>query len=210
MVPMSNPAVAVVASNRKKRVLLVDSVASKRDLRARVLRQMGVEVDCAADVSEARALWQADSYNLVLLDVRREPANVEAFCTEMQDAKTPQRIAYLVGKPEYLGALPAIGSELVEDISRGKNIWSEVVASLFIDSCELLPRRHGFVEASWRIAATRSLKDPRPKNGGARSPWSWADGFRRKPLSPAAKALMPLDPFNHDQSNSAVPDKEIS
>jgi hypothetical protein len=208
---MSNPAVAIANSNRKKRVLLVDSIASKRDLRARVLRQMGVEVDCAADISEARALWQADSYNLVLLDVRREPANVEAFCTEMQDTKTPQRIAYLVGKPEYLGAAPGIEAELAQDVSRGKTIWSEVVASLFIDSCELLPRRYGFVEASWRIAATRSLKDPRPKNGGTlKLPWAWADGFRRKAPSSAAKATLPLDSYNPDQSNRTVPEKEIS
>jgi len=130
---MVSPAVTSTTANRKKRLLLVDSTPSKRDLRARVLRQMGVEVDCAADISEARSLWQADSYNLVLLDVRREPENVEAFCSEIQDSKTPQRIAYLVGKPEYLGALPGIESELAEDVSRGKTIWSEVVASLFID-----------------------------------------------------------------------------
>ena len=163
---MFNSSHPVAGLNRKKRVLLIDGVASKCDLRARVLRQMGVEVDCAADITEARALWQADSYNLVLLDVRQDAANVEAFCLEMQDCKTPQRIAYLVGKPGYLGALPGIESDLPQDLSRDKNIWSEVVASLFIDSCEQLPRRYGFVEASWRIAATRSLKDPRPRSNG--------------------------------------------
>jgi hypothetical protein len=208
---MVSPAVTSPTANRKKRLLLVDSTPSKRDLRARVLRQMGVEVDCAADISEARALWQADSYNLVLLDVRREPENVEAFCTEIQGSKTPQRIAYLVGKPEYLGALPGIESELAQDVSRGKAIWSEVVASLFIDSCEQLPRRYGFVEASWRIAATRSLKDPRPRNGdaAAKLPWSWAFAFRRKIPVATASTLPPLESYNPGLSNNAVPKKEI-
>ena len=71
---MSNvPAVLRVNGHAKKRILLIDSFATKRDLRAKVLRKMGIEVDCAADISEARSLWQADSYNLVLLDVKRDP-----------------------------------------------------------------------------------------------------------------------------------------
>ena len=96
----------------KKRILLIDSYPTKRDLRAKILRKMGVEVDCAADISEARSLWQADSYNLVLMDVRRDPRSVDAFCAEMKDAKPPQRMAFLVGKPEYLGAAPGSDGEI--------------------------------------------------------------------------------------------------
>ena len=153
-----------LAAVRKKRILLIDSYATKRDLRAKILRKLGVEVDCACDISEARSLWQADAYNLVLMDVRREPRNVEDFCGEMASAKPPQRMAFLVGKPEYLGSTPGAGAdELHRDPTRN-GLWSEMVASLFTSACELLPQRYGFLEASWRIAATRSLKDPRQKS----------------------------------------------
>ena len=76
-------------------------------------------MDCASDISEARSLWQADAYNLVLMDVKREPRNVEDFCTEMASAKPPQRMAFLVGKPEYLGNTPGTGAdELYRDPTR--------------------------------------------------------------------------------------------
>ncbi len=185
---MSNlPVASLPAINGKKRILLIDSYPTKRDLRAKVLRKLGVEVDCAADISEARSLWQADSYNLVLLDVRRDPQDVEEFCAEMHGAKPPQRMAFLVGKPEYLGNSPATDAGIPLADTTRNGMWSEMVASLFTSACEFLPRRYGFLEASWRIAATRSLKDPRLKEapGEPRRPNSqdpqgyWKDAIRR-------------------------------
>jgi len=42
---------------KKKRVLLIDASHAKRDLRAEVLRKLGIDVDCAADMAEARSWW---------------------------------------------------------------------------------------------------------------------------------------------------------
>jgi len=189
-----------LAAVRKKRILLIDSYATKRDLRAKILRKLGVEVDCASDISEARSLWQADAYNLVLMDVKREPRNVEDFCGEMASAKPPQRMAFLVGKPEYLGSTPGAGDELYRDPTRN-GLWSEMVASLFTSACELLPQRYGFLEASWRIAATRSLKDPRQKGSATDSAVPadyvsqgyWHDALRRHaaPAIGAPEAAIP-------------------
>jgi hypothetical protein len=39
---------------RKKRVLLVDTSTAKRDLRAEAMRKLGMDVDCACDIDEAR------------------------------------------------------------------------------------------------------------------------------------------------------------
>lgn len=213
---MSNaPAVLRVNGHAKKRILLIDSFATKRDLRAKVLRKMGIEVDCAADISEARSLWQADSYNLVLLDVKRDPRNVEEFCTEMQSAKPPQMLAFLVGKPEYLGASPCAdtGIPLVDGTRNG--MWSEMVASLFTSACEFLPRRYGFLEASWRIAATRSLKDPRSKPAaldailpaGKRKHWSWTDAVQRHTPPATLEPEPGPDPETFSTANIAT-DKE--
>jgi CheY-like chemotaxis protein len=65
--PLSTPE-GSLAIAKKKRVLLLDTSQTKRDLRADVMRQLGIEVDCAADVLEARCWWRADLYNLVLIN----------------------------------------------------------------------------------------------------------------------------------------------
>ena len=74
----------------RKRVLLVDAYATKRDLRSKIMRKLGVDVDCAANIAEARSLWQADSYSLILVDVHNDSVNVQEFCDEVRNAKPPQ------------------------------------------------------------------------------------------------------------------------
>ncbi|MGE5204599.1 MAG: hypothetical protein ACM3PW_03220 [Chlamydiota bacterium] len=178
----------------KKRILLVATDEVRRDLRARVMRKMGVDVDCAADISEARSLWRADSYNLVLLDVIQDTRHVEEFCCDIKAAKPPQAVAFLVGKPEYLAASPN-GEVVAGPVEHsGPVCWGEVVASLFTSACESLPRRWGFQEAAWRMAAARSMKDPsrnssrpgprvgaRAESKAAASSWAEAVAQHSKP-----------------------------
>jgi CheY-like chemotaxis protein len=159
-------------------VLLVDTYATKWDLRAKIMRKLRVEVDCAADISEARSLWQADSYSLVLVDVRNDSAHVQEFCDEIRNAKPPQTVAFLVGKPEYLAGSPSPENGVTVAGQNGHNAWGEMVIAMYANACEALPRRWGFQEASWRIAATRTLKDPRPGRAVTdekRPRWSWSD-----------------------------------
>ena len=166
----------------KKRVLLVDTYGTKRDLRAKIMRKLGVEVDCAADISAARSLWQADSYGLVLVDVRNDATNVQEFCDEIRSAKPPQTVAFLVGKPEYLAGAPSPDNGVQVAGQNGHGAWGETVIAMYANSCEALPRRWGFQEASWRIAATRTLKDPRPGRAaadGKRPRWSWSDAVKQ-------------------------------
>jgi hypothetical protein len=49
---------------KKKRVLLIDTCQTKRELRAEVMRKFGMDVDCAADVDEARSWWRAEVIRL--------------------------------------------------------------------------------------------------------------------------------------------------
>jgi CheY-like chemotaxis protein len=166
----------------RKRVLLLDTYATKRDLRAKIMRKLGVEVDCAADVSEARSLWQADAYNLVLVDVRNDSHKLQEFCDEVRSAKPPQTVAFLVGKPEYLAWSPSADDSAPVSSSNGHGPWGEMVIAMYASACEELPRRWGFQEASWRIAAVRTLNDPRPGKAagdGKRPSWSWADAVKQ-------------------------------
>src|SRR5213080_1834491 len=101
--PLSN---AIAGPVKKRRVLLVDSSRAKRDLRAEVMRKLGMDVDCAEDISEARTWWRADRYNLVLISAENEHGRRDRFCEDIRGAVPPQQMAFLVGKPEYLANSP--------------------------------------------------------------------------------------------------------
>src|SRR5881396_3024853 len=101
--PLSNPIRGPV---KKRRVLLVDTSPSKRELRAETMRRLGLDVDCAADISEARSWWRADLYNLVLINMQNELGCRDKFCEDVRGAIPPQQLAFLVGKPDYLAELP--------------------------------------------------------------------------------------------------------
>src|SRR5882724_2980432 len=98
---------------RKKRVLLVDQSTASRDLRAETMRKLGMDVDCAIDISEARLWWRADLYNLVLLSVENGSGVRDQFCTDIGAAVPPQHFAFLVGKPGYLADAPNADIEVI-------------------------------------------------------------------------------------------------
>src|SRR5438874_11376778 len=93
--PLSNPIRGPV---KKKRVLLVDTSTTKRDLRAEVMRKLGMDVDCAADISEARSWWRADLYNLVLVSSADDSGRLDQFCDDVRSTTPPQHVAFLVVK----------------------------------------------------------------------------------------------------------------
>src|SRR5213076_161472 len=106
--PLSNPIRGPV---KKRRVLLVDTSPSKRELRAEVMRKLGMEVDCAADISEARSWWRADLYDLVLINVDKGAGHRDKFCDDIRSATPRQQLAFLVGKPEYLANVPGLDGD---------------------------------------------------------------------------------------------------
>src|SRR5262249_60353616 len=96
--PLSAPIPGAV---KKKRVLLVDTSQAKREVRAEVMRKLGMDVDCAADIAEARSWWRAALYDLVLINMEKGLGHRDRFCDEVRTANPPQRLAFLVGQPEY-------------------------------------------------------------------------------------------------------------
>jgi len=144
---------------RKKRVLLVDASTASRDLRADTMRKMGMDVDCAIDINEARLWWRADLYHLVLLNVENDLGNRDKFCEDIRGAAPPQQFAFLVGKPEYLANAPN-ADEVVfphTEPSASEQVVPEMQAS------EDPRSRWGIMEASRRISAVRSLSAARTK-----------------------------------------------
>ena len=81
--PLSSP---IPDIGKKKRVLLIDASSAKRELRAEAMRKLGMDVDCAADISEARCWWKADLYNLVLVNLENERGHRDKFCDDVRSA----------------------------------------------------------------------------------------------------------------------------
>ena len=174
--PLSAP---IPGTLKKKRVLLVDTCAAKRDLRAEVMRKLGMDVDCAADISEARSWWRADLYDLVLINVDKGVGHRDKFCEDIRSATPRQQLAFLVGKPEYLAAVPGVDGELAVPDSHDEVLIGVVKTALSVDLADL-SQRWGIMEASRRISAVRSassartkaMRDrPAPPSRGVRSAW---------------------------------------
>ena len=160
-----NPAAAPL---KKKRVLLVDTSRTKRDLRSETMRKLGLEVDCAADIIEARCWWRADLYDLVLINVEDATGPRDKFCDDLRNATPPQQIMFLVGKPEYLAASPNLDGNLdqasqVHEEDPGPALWKDVKTALAANFSRGIPQRWGILEACRRISAVRSVSEARSK-----------------------------------------------
>jgi len=153
--------------DKKRRVLLIDAHSQKRDLRAETMRKLGIEVDSAADIGEARCWWKAALYDLVLINVENKRGNRDQFCDDIRAATPRQRFAFLVGKPEYLSNSPS--PDLIQDEECVSS--PDVRAALSADIGDL-PQRWGILEASRRISTVRSATSARTQ------------AMRNRPLPP--------------------------
>ncbi len=161
-IPISAPlSVEAFGSIKKKRVLLVDGSPSKRDLRAESMRKLGIDVDCAADITEARSWWRADLYNLVLINMESGSVPRDKFCEDMRSATPPQALAFLVGKPEYLADAPSAEEECLGQPKQESSLLNETRPAGSADVSRDRSQRWGILEASQRISAVRSASNAR-------------------------------------------------
>src|SRR5215813_11015586 len=159
---MNTPPLALLLSApipggvKKKRVLLIDSSHTKRDLRAEVLRKLGIDVDSAADIAEARSWWKPALYDLVLINMEKRPGHRDRFCDDLRSATPPQRLAFLVGRPEYLADSPKLEEELPMENGEAQTVIGSAKDTNPPDNGDLMTKRWGILEASRRISAVRS------------------------------------------------------
>jgi CheY-like chemotaxis protein len=136
-------------------VLLIDTSQATRELRAEVMRKLDIDVDCAADIAEARSWWRAALYDLVVINIEKEHVNRDKFCDDVRSATPPQRLAFLVGGPQYLADSPRIDEEIPADQNASDQIPEDPKVVLGADRGDL-SQHWGILEASRRIAAVRS------------------------------------------------------
>jgi CheY-like chemotaxis protein len=153
--PASLLSAPIPGETKKKRILLVGTSQAKRELRAEVMRKLGMSVDCAADIAEARSWWRVDVYDLVLMDMEKAEGNRDKFCDEVRGAIPPQRLAFLIGEPKYLADLPNADEELPLQNTNDRMVAELRVALVAGDGGEVT-QRWGILEASRRISAVRS------------------------------------------------------
>ena len=140
---------------KKKRVLLVDTSHAKRDLRAEVLRKLGMYVDSAADIAEARSWWRPALYDLVLINMEKGRGQRDRFCDDLRSATPPQRLAFLIGQPEYLVDSPNADQELLMERGDEQPAIAGVKVAFPTDPGDST-QRWGILEASRRISTARS------------------------------------------------------
>jgi len=145
---------------KKRRVLLIDTSHARRDLRAEVMRKLGIDVDSAADIVEARIWWKPALYDLVLINMETGRGQRDKFCDDVRSATPPQRLAFLVGRPEYLADSPSANEQSLPENGDKRQATGSAKAIVPADPLAAEPgdttQRWGILEASRRISAVRS------------------------------------------------------
>jgi hypothetical protein len=119
------------------------------------MRNLGVDVDCACDIDEARSWWRPDLYDLVLVNMTNESGQRDKFCDDVRSAIPSQHLVFLVGKPGYLADSPNADVELAHQpeidsaSAQQENEPFKMAASS--------PIRWGIMAASRRISQVRSV-----------------------------------------------------
>ena len=152
-----------VASPRGKKILLVVANLSSRNLRANVFRTLGVDVVCAAHLSDARDLWHPDVYDLVRFDMNGDSDEEIRFSAEMKSEFPAQSVVWLVGAPEFLSQEPLPDRRLALSTP-----FHDSLRQMLANACEALPHRGGFLEARWQMALRRSTLPHAPQHRSPR------------------------------------------
>ena len=148
--------IPVRSPRKKKRVLLVDTSSVSRDMRSKVMRTLGMEVDCAVDIAEARSWWKAGLYDLVLIDMAGGLDHGEKFCHDIRTATPPQQLAFLVGAPDYVATSHIPGQELTIENANGGAPVGDITGPPAVDHGSSSWKRWGILQASERIRTVRS------------------------------------------------------
>jgi CheY-like chemotaxis protein len=164
-------------------VLLIDTSHAKRGLRAEVLRKLGMDVDCAADIAEARSWWRPALYDLVLINMEKGRGQRDGFCDDVRSATPPQRLAFLLGQPEYLADSPSADQESATENADDQAAIGAVKGTFPADPGDTT-QRWGILEASQRISAVRSASIARTRAMRALPPPP--RDFEGRPAKPTA------------------------
>ena len=85
-----------------KTILLVDSNAKLRQLRAAILSNLGHIITQAGTLEEARDFWQPKQFHLLVVSVQNQLTAAMEFCEEIKQADPEQLVAFLTSLTTYV------------------------------------------------------------------------------------------------------------
>jgi hypothetical protein len=111
-------------------------------------------VTCADDIEHARLLWQADAFNLVMIDTTNATESAVAFRQSIKRESARQLVKFFVGRPGLLSDSPLRESpmETVRKIDDMKKARASVAIASNRNS-----RQPGIMNAASVISIRRSL-----------------------------------------------------
>ncbi len=139
-----------------RRVLLVGSDLSRVSLRVRALGKLGVDVDCAGDISEARKLWQPKFYHLVLIDATGDRLGAALFRHWIKSTNPRQRVAFLVGYPDFV-APEAEQHRTSRPLQSNLTVPQEPLSVLSSGKSAGMPARSVLLDTVVRMTSGKSL-----------------------------------------------------
>ena len=151
---MSDAGAGAARGQRAPRVLVVDDEADLRELIELTLVGMGLDVDCAADLAQARSLLQRQSYALCLTDMRL-PDGVGLELLELigkEHAQIPVAVITAYGSAE--NAVAALKAGAFDYLS--KPVALDSLRNLVRSAIQVAP------------AASAQASDPGPATAPAR------------------------------------------
>ncbi|MGZ4815105.1 MAG: hypothetical protein ACXVZV_06845 [Terriglobales bacterium] len=154
----------VVDVNLRRKVLLFDQDHRRREIRAANLRTRGLDVLCARNLQELRDFWHIHTFRLVLLEASDCP-DVVKFSEEVRLDDPRQRLAFFVGKPNYLAFLPVVVDDTVPPVFDSSAVSVE-------EAFKTLSNKNGFMEASLRMQLARSARRGATTVRPAKDPWA--------------------------------------
>jgi hypothetical protein len=134
----------------QRKVLLIDGDSFKQQIRAVALRRSEVEVHTASNIADAGRLCRQNSYDLVLLAAEQGSEQAAALCKEVERVAPQQRIALLVGAPDYV-------REVTRKRPKARPSRPRLVTRSVIDSPAAQPT-HWLVMMDRFLAAGRVLR----------------------------------------------------
>jgi len=148
--PMPERSIPAHSPDAAKRVLLLDCDDRRRGIRVEALQERGALVDGASRTEAARMLWQRQSYDLVLIEMRGADADCEAFTSGVSSDRRGQKVGfYIAEQPYIIGSAARCLSSLRQD---GAAVLSSDKPALEAVSGR---ERSGFAFATQMIAAAR-------------------------------------------------------
>ncbi len=93
----------MISGPEQARVLLLEQDDSLRYTRSAMLEARGISVEAVAHVSDARRLWQPNTFNVVLVAVEQYEPEVFQFCDDIRN-ESPEQHVVVVAPPWYYDA----------------------------------------------------------------------------------------------------------